>query len=104
MILVTIPNTRPDIKLSKLWDIGWTCWDPIGLLTDENLAKEKKGFDDEYDTYLMHAAGMIWRNTPRDDVVAYLVDIEQNYIGMPDRGPDAAKITVAKIQDYLKTL
>ena len=98
------PNTRPNIKLSRLRDIGWAYWDPIGLLTDINLVKDKQNFDDEYDTYLMQAASMLWSNRPREDVVAYLADIEQNHIGMPDRGSDAATKTVAKIQNYLKTL
>ena len=98
------PNTRPNIKLSRLRDIGWSYWDPIGLLTDKNLADEKKNFDDEFDTYLMQAAGMLWSNTPRDDVIAYLVDIEQNYMGMPDRGSEAATMTAAQIQSYLKTV
>ena len=98
------PNTRPNIKLSRLRDIGWTYWNPIGLLTADNFAEDKQNFDDEYDTYLMQAAGMLWSNRPREDVVAYLADIEQNHIDMPNRGSDAATITVAKIQNYLKSL
>tara|TARA_R110000824_G_scaffold28191_1_gene95033 strand:+ start:328 stop:663 length:336 start_codon:yes stop_codon:yes gene_type:complete len=95
---VPIPNAKPKIELSKLRDIGWEFWDPIGLKED------REDIEDEYDTYLLRAAGMIWHKTPPEDVIAYLLAIEQDYMGMPDRGSDAATITVAKIQSYLKTL
>ena len=95
---MSFPNARPKIKLSRLRDIGWEFWDPIGLKGD------RQDCEDEYDTYLLKAAGMIWHNEPQEEVVDYLVDIEQNYIGMPDRGSETAKITVAEIRNYLETL
>lgn len=95
---MTFRNPKPTIQISKLREIGWAFWDPIGLKDD------RQDCEDEYDSYLLQAAGMIWRHSPRAEVVEYLVDIENNYIGMPDRGSDAATITVGKIQSYLKTL
>ncbi len=96
-------SNAPNIELSVLRDIGWEYWDPIGLLDEESIA-EKTNFDSEYDNYLMQAASMLWCGKPQNAVVEYLVDIEQNYIEMPNRGSDAAILTVAKISDYLKTL
>lgn len=93
-----IPNARPEIKLSRLRDIGWEFWDPIGL------KDHREDCEDEYDTYLLKAAGMIWHNAPQEKVIGYLVDIVQNYMGMADGGSEAATITAAQIQNYLKTV
>jgi hypothetical protein len=95
---VPTPSTRPKIQISRLREIGWEFWDPIGLKDD------RQDCEDEYDTYLLKAADMIWDNTPQEEVVDYLFDIEQNYIGVPDRGSNAANLTVSKMQDYVKTL
>ncbi|MBB4630217.1 hypothetical protein SAMN04244581_04955, partial [Paracoccus denitrificans] len=48
--------THPRIKLSKLRDIGWSLWDPIGLLDPESPAgrwddEANLSFADEYDSY-----------------------------------------------------
>ncbi len=101
---MTFPNVRPNIKLSKLRDIGWEYWDPIGLAQHDGLNEVKENCDDEYDSYLMQAAGMIWHNKLQKEIIAYLIDIEQNYIGMPDRGSEAATQTVGKIHEYLNNL
>jgi hypothetical protein len=95
---MSFPNGRPKIQIPKLRDIGWEFWDPIGLKDD------REDCDDEYDTYLLRAAGMIWHNAPQKEVVDYLVNIEQNYMGMPERDSEAAMLTVSKTRDYLKTL
>ena len=93
-----IPNARPQIKLLKLRDIGGEFWDPIGL------QGHREDCESEYDTYLLRAAGMIWHNAPQEEVVDYLVDIERNYMGMPEPSSEAAVLTVAEIRNYLKTL
>lgn len=95
---MSFPNGRPKIQISKLRDIGWEFWDPIGLKDD------REDCEDEYDTYLLRAAGMIWHNAPEEKVIGYLVDMEQNNMGMPDRGSESAVLAVAEIRDYLKTL
>lgn len=92
---------RPKIRLSRLRDIGWYSWDPIGLLPaggkwddEDNL-----NFADEYDTYLMYAAGQLRRGTPDAEVVANLVMIEAEHMGLGIR-PDTqerAKAVVASI-------
>jgi hypothetical protein len=72
---------QPKTRLSRLRDIGWKHWDPIGL----------KGFDggwenspaaDEYDTYLMKVDGMLQRGEGDDAAVQYLIKIESEYMGM----------------------
>ncbi|MAY88411.1 MAG: hypothetical protein CML02_17035 [Pseudooceanicola sp.] len=79
----------PRIKLSKLRDIGWTLWDPIGLLlTSEGHSagtwdeEDNLPFADEYDTYLIAAASALRRGEPSGEVVDYLVHIETHSMGL----------------------
>ena len=46
-------NHRPTFKVSRVREIGWGCWDPIGLA---NLEVRP---DDEYDSYLLQNAGRL---------------------------------------------
>ena len=50
----------------RLREIGWAHWDPIGL----SGSREK--CPDEYDNYLMQAAGLALRNIPEEGVADYL--------------------------------
>jgi len=79
---------QPRIKLSKLRDIGWSLWDPIGLLDPRRPGRwddeANLSFADEYDSYLIAAASQLRRGTPRDEVVAFLVEIETRHMGMAD--------------------
>ncbi|WP_240200344.1 hypothetical protein [Paracoccus methylovorus] len=82
-------RTAPRIKLSKLRDIGWSLWDPIGLLDPESPVgrwddEANLSFADEYDGYLIAAASQLRRGTPRDEVVAFLVENETQHMGMDD--------------------
>ena len=61
---------RATFKLSRLREIGWQRWDPIGLSGLENTP------DDEYDSYLLQAAGRLWNGVSKEDVAEYLVEIE----------------------------
>ncbi|MEL6532918.1 MAG: hypothetical protein AAFN09_15940 [Pseudomonadota bacterium] len=57
-------------------------------------------FADEYDTYLLQAAGRLRRRVPESEVVSYLVDIEANLMAL-GRGPGIegrAKLVVAAIK------
>lgn len=103
MPLLDPPLTPPPkIKLARLRDIGWSKWDPIGLLADGQKWDDEdcRPFADEYDSYLIQAAGKLRRGASEEDVVRYLVDIEANYMGFgPARGAAArAKEVVAAIQ------
>lgn len=69
---------RPKINLSRLRDIGWSLWDPIGLLEPGQRwdDEECQRFADEYDDYLLHAATDLRRGATDDEVASYLVGIE----------------------------
>ncbi|SFR22559.1 hypothetical protein [Paracoccus denitrificans] len=99
--------THPRIKLSKLRDIGWSLWDPIGLLDPESPAgrwddEANLSFADEYDSYLVAAASQLRRGTPPDEVVAFPVEIETQHIGMGDNQsarPRAEAVVEATLAD-----
>ena len=90
----------PKFTLSRLREIGWSQWDPIGLNDHEDWP------EDEYGTYLMQAAGRLWRGVSEKDVADYLVDVEANYMGMgPSTDSQArANKTVILISDYVSKL
>jgi hypothetical protein len=62
-------------KLSRLREIGWAEWNPISLNRDESA-------DDEYDSYLLQAAGRLWNGESEEAVASYLADIEANHMGL----------------------
>jgi hypothetical protein len=90
---------RPKIRLSRLRDIGWRCWDPIGLSAIED-GWENSPAADEYDSYLLIAAGMVRRNEGDDAATNYLVWVESEHMGM-GIGPSTqsrAEMTIAAIR------
>lgn len=96
------PAPLPKIKLSRLRDIGWSIWDPIGLL-DEGQRwddEECQHFADEYDTYLLQAAGRLRRGEPDHAVVEYLAQMEAEQMGLGVREGvySRAELVVAAIQ------
>lgn len=72
-------TAQPKFKLSRLREIGWAKWDPIGLSGSEGQP------DNEYDGYLLQAAGRLWNGASREEVAGYLVSIETEYMGLDDR-------------------
>ena len=82
---------HPRIRLTRLREIGWKHWNPIGV---DGLP------DDEYDSYLLRAAGMIRRGEQRQTIVDYLVSIEIDYIGVgrTDTTLARAEATTAALQ------
>lgn len=75
-------NPRPKLRLSRLRDIGWSLWDPIGL-NDFDGKWEGISCADEYDGYLVHVASLIRGNEPDQNVVAYLIHAETERMGLP---------------------
>jgi hypothetical protein len=67
---------RPKFKLSRLREIGWAKWDPIGLSGTDGWP------EDEYDSYLLQAAGRLWNGASQEEVANYLVSIETEYMGL----------------------
>ena len=96
---------QPRVKLSKLRDIGWNLWDPIGILGSSGhfsgrwSDESNKGFVDEYDNYLISAASQLRQGEPRNQVVSYLVHIESDYMGLGERptSRERAEAVVAAI-------
>ncbi|MGQ3488175.1 hypothetical protein [Roseovarius pacificus] len=70
-------NSHPELDLNRLREIGWSLWDPIGLDGGTGIWKEES-FADEYDSYLIKAAGMLKRDEGQDIVVRYLFHIESD--------------------------
>ena len=82
-LLDTSLTPPPKLRLSRLRDIGWSVWDPIGLIcADQKWSDEDcLPFTDEYDTYFMQAAGRLKRGEAASDVASYPAKIEVEYIG-----------------------
>ncbi|WP_071795732.1 hypothetical protein [Natronohydrobacter thiooxidans] len=102
---MTVARPHPRLKLSKLRDIGWTLWDPIGLLSSDGPFSGRwsddanSAFADEYDRYLISAASQLRRGESRSQVVRYLVNVEADYMALGE-GPtsqERAEAVVAAI-------
>ena len=99
-------SPQPRVRLSKLRDIGWRLWDPIGLLRANgppsgNWDDEANlGFADEYDTYLISAASQLRQGVPGDKVADYLVQMECEYMALP-RDPTTRKRAEAVVAALL---
>lgn len=92
----------PKIQLSVLRDIGWEKWDPIGLAVREGCWPAD--CEDEYDSYLKHAAGMFVQGNSRQEVAGYLTQIASEHMGLSVVSPDAAAATANAIADYMQDL
>ena len=86
--------TRPAVKLSALREIGWTCWDPIGL-----RELEVDWPTDEYDSYLLVAFGMIQRGKSVEEVSAYLTEIASVNMGLGYVDAAAARATAIRLSE-----
>ena len=89
------------IELSRLRDIGWDLWDPIGL---KNV--RRSDCEDEYDEYLLQVVSRLRRREAASDLARYLVSVENEHMGLDSR-PSAlsrAVATVEAIDAYLKTI
>jgi len=98
---------RAKIKLSRLREIGWSMWDPIGLRNLSNGEWQDGGAcADEYDGYLVEAAGMLRNGEPITSVIAYLENSETGHIGLTRSATtlSRAEATVAAINEHLATL
>lgn len=87
----------PVFKLSRLRDIGWAHWDPIGLV------ENRFDCDDEYDQYLLQAAAKIWSGLDPYSVQEFLKSIESGHMGL-GAGSDAsdrACATVEALREYV---
>lgn len=90
---------RPTFNLFRLRDIGWTEWNPISLERAESA-------DDEYNAYLLQAAGRLWNGQSEEAVAAYLAHIEANHMGLGHGFGIKlrAKATATAIHRYVQSL
>ncbi|MDM9644144.1 hypothetical protein [Rhizobium sp. S163] len=90
------------LDLSKLRDIGWSMWDPIGLIPDGCTWRDDDaaGFEDEYDSYLQNAAAQLRQGAPAAEVVNYLVKVETVLMSISQR-PDTMLRARAVVQAIL---
>jgi hypothetical protein len=88
------------IELSRLREIGWREWDPIGLAGSGCPP-------DEYDRYLLQVVNRLRRGDSVREVADYLDNIGAEWMGL---GPStaasrvSAETTVLQIKGYLDTL
>lgn len=90
-------RARPKLDLSRLRQIGWARWDPIGL----NGADGRP--DDEYDSYLLQAAGRLWNGATEEEVARYLVAVEVERMGLSSGAgiEERARETAGALADYV---
>ena len=88
----------PKLRLSRLRDIGWSLWDPIGIL-GEGEVWDGQPFADEYDSYLRQVAGQLLLGHSESEMVDYLYDVAANHMGLgpQPRLREAAERTVKAI-------
>ena len=94
-------TSRPTFQLSRLREIAWSKWDPIGVGGPDH------GWPaDEYDNYLLHAAGQLWNGQTDEAVADYLVKIETDNMGLNAvSGLHARALDVAAtVRQYVETL
>lgn len=99
---------RPRLKLSRLRDIGWREWDPIGLLDMVGDPKASwndpanRAFADEYDQYLIAVASKLRQGATSQEAIAYLVNIETKHMCLamsPSVTQRAAAVVQAIVDD-----
>jgi hypothetical protein len=93
------------LKLSCLRDIGWTEWDPIGLLPAGHLWEDYPEFADEYDRYLLEVVSRLRRDWSVSDAAAYLLWVASEHMGLGKRAQQTnAEATAKAIKAYLDTV
>ena len=86
------------IRLSRLRDIGWRCWDPIGLGASGDWEKSVAG--GEYDDHLLKVARMVRHNESDEACAQYLVWAESEKLRLGARADarSRADATIAAIR------
>ena len=96
-------SIHPKIQLSRIRQIGWRDWDPIGLHDGSDFGPSNCA--DEYDLYLLHVVGLLCQGGARAQSTSYLVQIASEHMGMGSAVDlDASRKTVDAIAAYLSAL
>lgn len=72
-------TSRIRVRLSRLRDIGWAEWDPIGLKRPEGWGGDPAA--DEYDGYLLEAAAILINGGAPAQAIERLVWAEAEHMG-----------------------
>ncbi len=96
-------NSYPPLKLSRLRDIGWTEWDPIGLLPKGDKWESRPEFADEYDRYLLHAASRLRRDWSISEAADYFMLIACEHMGLGPPKDSSARIRAEATAQAIKT-
>lgn len=93
------------MQLSRLRDIGFRDWDPIGILAAGEPWKDHPAAD-EYDRYLIALFGRLVRGEAETEAIDYLMWVESEYMGMglSQTAADRAAATVRSVRAYLESL
>ena len=94
---------RPTIDVSRVREIGWSKWDPIGIATIEGEGWQGSSWADEYDAYLLEAISLLRSGRGLAHCADYLVKIEAEYIGLGIRADTVQRATdtVTALNKYL---
>lgn len=97
----------PVVQLSRLREIGWALWDPIGLrqISGDDW-RDGGACADEYDDYLLQVVSRLRRGESHEAIAGYLEETETDRMGLNRTFniTKRAEATVAAISDYLMTL
>jgi hypothetical protein len=93
--------TGNPIQISRLREIGWSKWDPIGL---KDVVQQSDAVASEYDSYLLHVAGLLKRGHTEAEAIEYLLAIATKHMGLPIADRGAAESTVRAIKDYIESI
>ena len=100
-------TSHPAVQLSRLREIGWSLWDPIGLrqISGDDW-RDGGACADEYDSYLLQIVSRLRRGETHEAVAAYLEEMETDDMGLNRsfNTSERAGATVAAISDYLDPL
>ena len=94
-----MPNNS--IQLSRLREIGWSKWDPIGL---KDEVQESGTLASEYDSYLLHVASLLKHGRSDAEAVEYLTAIATKHMDLSKVNRKAAERTVDAIRSYIEGL
>ncbi|MBY3433417.1 hypothetical protein HFN89_04585 [Rhizobium laguerreae] len=91
------------IDLNRLREIGWSEWDPIGLLGNRDTWR-RAPFENEYGHYLIRVADGLIAGDDEAELVAYLVTIVRDNMGLgrSDLSKNRAAATVAAIKAHVE--
>lgn len=96
------------IEIDRLREIGWTLWDPIGLLR-EHADWRTRSFKDEYDSYLKRAVRRIVAGENEGAVTAYLIGSASHRMGLGEgrtiirTSTATARALIGLVEEHRKT-